>query len=103
MVNLAKPDDGTEVVDGPEEVNASADVGGPKADGSDVVNLVEDHGTVNTPAFVKREYWITSARSSSGCKGVSKCTRCEGWRAKAEDSTIGRFDTKAEACEAYYT
>ena len=97
VVNLLKPDYGPEVVAGPEQVNAAADVDGPK------VNLVEDRGPVNTPAFVKREYWITSAKASSGYKGVNKCKGREGWRAKAEGRTIGRFNTKQEACEAYYT
>ena len=104
VVNLAELEvDGPDEVGGPDEVDGPDEVGGPdKVDGPEVVNLVEDHGPSNTPAFVKREYWITSAKASSGYKGVNKCKGRGGWRAKAEGRTIGRFDTKHEACEAYY-
>ena len=96
VVNLAEPDvGGPHKVGGPDEVSGPHEVGGP------VVNLAED-GPMHTPAFVKREYWITSAKSASGYKGVIKCKRRSGWRAKVEGSTIGRFSSKAEACEAYY-
>ena len=110
VVNLAEPAQdvaGPDQVGGSDEGNASADVAGPDkvntTGGPNVVNLAEDHAPMNTPAFVKREYWITSAKSASGYKGVIKCKRRNGWRAKVEGSTIGRFSTKAEACEAYYT
>ena len=70
VVNLAEPDvDGPDQVGGPDKVNTT---GGP-----DVVNLAEDYGAIDTPAFVKREYWITSARSASGHK-VIKSVRREG-------------------------
>ena len=61
----------------PVEVSAAADVSGPDdvdtAGGPDLINSAEDNWTINIPAFVKREDWITSVRSTSGYKGVSKC------------------------------
>ena len=88
VVNLADPEDGpdqvggSEIDDGVDEVNTSVNVGGlddVNTNGSpDLVNLVEDHGPMNNPVFVESEYWITSVRSTSGYKGVSKCTRREG-------------------------
>ena len=51
--------------------------------------------------FVPEPHWIRSDRCSSGFKGVMKDSR-RGWRVKYEGSTIGRFASKAAACEAYY-
>ena len=49
-------------------------------------------------------HWIRSNNTSSGFKGVNKCRGRKGkvWRAKCAGTTIGRFATKAEACQAYY-
>jgi len=72
---------------------------GPKVDGGD-----KDAGPMATPAqeqFQSRSHWIASARSSSGYKGVIADTR-RGWRVKHGNNTIGRFDNKEQACEAYY-
>ena len=59
---------------------------------------------METPAmgeFAPEPHWIRSDRCSSGFKGVMKDSR-RGWRVKYEGSTIGRFASKAAACEAYY-
>lgn len=82
----AEDDDGAK--DGPKEA-------GPKEDGSKEAEPIE------TP---DPSHWIRSQNTSSGFKGVNKCRGRKGkvWRAKCAGTTIGRYETKAEACQAYY-
>ena len=58
------------------------------------------------PEFpVHKRHWIRSNRAKSGYKGVMACTRNPStpWRAKSSSGkTLGRFATRAEACEAVY-
>ena len=98
MNDDAGPEQVADQVAGPEQV--ADQVAGPEQ----VVVGADDAGPMQTPAlsdFVPLSHWIKSARSSSGYKGVMKDGR-GGWRAKHGGSTIGRFPTKEEACEAYY-
>ena len=57
---------------------------------------------MSTPAPVAREHWITSARSSSGYKGVVLERSSGRYRIKHKGNTIARRDTLQEACEYYY-
>ena len=79
-----------------EPIEDAADAGaGPNEDaGAGPVDL-----TTPKP-FVEQPHFIRSNRSSTGYKGVLKDKR-GGWRTKS-GKTIGRYNTKAEACQAYY-
>ena len=57
------------------------------------------------PEFpIHKQHWIRSDRAKSGYKGVMACSRgSTPWRAKSSSGrTLGRFATRAEACEAVY-
>ena len=81
--------------DGPKEDGPKED--GPKEDGP----KEEEAGPMKTS---NPSHWIRSKNTSSGFKGVNKCRGRTGktWRAKCGGNTIGRYETKAEACQAYY-
>ena len=55
-----------------------------------------------TPGAVAREHWITSARSSTGYKGVCLEKKSGRFRVKHAGSTIARRETIEEACSFYY-
>ena len=55
-----------------------------------------------TPGAVAREHWITSARSSTGYKGVSLEKKSGRFRIKHGGNTIARRETIEEACSFYY-
>ena len=55
-----------------------------------------------TPAAVTREHWITSARSSSGYKGVILEKKSGRYCIKHGGNTIARRNTLDEACSFYY-
>ena len=59
---------------------------------------------LTTPTFVHKPHYIrsTNPRSSTGYKGVLKDLKRGGWRAKWSGKHIGRYETKAQACQAYY-
>ena len=81
---------------GPPEV-VSQEVGpqedGPQEDGPEAMT---------TPGAVAREHWITSARSSTGYKGVSLEKGSTRFRVKHGGNTIARRNTIEEACSFYY-
>ena len=52
--------------------------------------------------FTDHPHYIRSARSQSGYKHVTWCKRKGTWRVKVNSSTLGRYDTKAQACEVAY-
>ena len=55
--------------------------------------------------FVKHEHYIVTKRLSvSGYQsvGYTSATRDQTWRVKIDGHTIGRYDTKAQACEETY-
>ena len=57
--------------------------------------------------FVHKAHYITSNSSMTGYAGVymdatyKGTTRTKPWRVKYKGSTLGRYETKAEACEVY--
>jgi len=55
-----------------------------------------------TPGAVAREHWITSARSSTGYKGVCLEKKSGRFRVKHAGNTIARRETIEEACSFYY-
>lgn len=55
-----------------------------------------------TPGAVAREHWITSARSSTGYKGVCLEKNSGRFRVKHRGNTIARRETIEEACSFYY-
>ena len=55
-----------------------------------------------TPGAVAREHWITSARSSTGYKGVCLEKKSGRFRIKHGGNTIARRETIEEACSFYY-
>ena len=79
---------------------------GPKNDAGDGPKNDAGDGPIDltTPrAFVEQPHYIRSdnPRSSTGYKGVVKDKR-GGFRAKWSGKHIGRYETKAQACQAYY-
>ena len=80
---------------------------GPKEDADNDAEPkdAEDAGIMSTPSqqrFETLSHWIRSSKSSSGYKGVFKDNGRRGWRAKPAGSTIGRYPSLGQACEAYY-
>ena len=95
-------DSNNDAGDGPN--NDAGD--GPNNDAGDGPNNDAGDGPIDltTPRpFVEQPHFIRSddPRSSTGYKGVVKDKR-GGFRAKWSGKHIGRYDTKAEACQAYY-
>ena len=91
----SKDDDGpTTDVDATKGEDGSKDEDGPKQDGP--------KHTPNIQVFEAPSHWIRSDKCGSGYKGVNKCKDRGSWRAKCGGVTIGRFETKGQACQAYY-
>ena len=80
---------------------------GPKNDAGDGPTTDAGDGPIDlttTPKpFMEQPHFIRSKnpRSSTGYKGVVKDKR-GGFRAKWSGKHIGRYETKAQACQAYY-
>ena len=78
---------------------------GPKNDAGDGPTTDAGDGPIDlttTPKpFMEQPHFIRSTRSSTGYKGVVKDQR-GGFRAKWSGKHIGRYETKAQACQAYY-
>ena len=80
---------------------------GPKNDAGDGPKTDAGDGPIDlttTPKpFMEQPHFIRSKnpRSSTGYKGVVKDQR-GGFRAKWSGKHIGRYETKAQACQAYY-
>ena len=94
---LAKDDEPNE--DGPNDDEPNEDTpkeAEPKEDTS------KEAEPMKTP--LNSSHWIKSNNTTSGFKGVNKCRNRAGkaWRAKCGGITIGRYETQAEACQAYY-
>ena len=57
---------------------------------------------LTSPTFVHMPHYITSDINSTGYAGVTfDPKRAKPWRVKFKNRTVGRFRTKAGACQAY--
>ena len=103
----------------PDKTNVSAQTDFTKADADfDATRMIPKTETARAhfrkcypngyPAdkdFVKHEHYIVTKRLSvSGYQsvGYAEATRDQTWRVKIDGHTIGRYDTKAQACEETY-
>ena len=63
------------------------------------------HGYPSDDNFVRHPHYVPSARLSvSGYRsvGLTHASRDKAWRVKIDGHTVGRYHTKAEACEVAY-
>ena len=104
---LAKDDEPNE--DGPNDDEPNED--GPNDDEPNEDGPNDDEPNEDGPKEAEpmktplnSSHWIKSNNTTSGFKGVNKCRNRAGkaWRAKCGGITIGRYETQAEACQAYY-
>ena len=86
------------LVDGPNNDAGDGPNNGPNNDAGDgPIDLTTPKPFVEQPHFIRSD----NPRSSTGYKGVVKDKR-GGFRAKWSGKHIGRYETKAQACQAYY-